>query len=134
VGGPDVVFYDAQCGLCQWSVRFLLARDDGSRFRFAPLGGATFAQSVPEAEAQLLPDSMAILAGNRLLVRSDAVLHLLRRLGGGWALLAAGSAPVPRSWRDGLYAFIANNRHRVFRPGQDACPVMPLAWRERFLP
>ena len=42
-GTQDIVFYDGGCALCHHSVRFLVARDrDGSRFRFAPIGGACF--------------------------------------------------------------------------------------------
>ena len=132
MGEPDLLFFDSQCGLCQRSVRFVLARDHRARFRFAPLSGATFAQRV--AASAPLPDSMAILAGDRLLLRSDAVMHLLRRLGGPWALLAALAAPVPRAWRDGLYDLVARTRHRWFRPGPDTCPVPPEALRDRFLP
>jgi predicted DCC family thiol-disulfide oxidoreductase YuxK len=132
MGEPDLLFYDGQCGLCQRSVRFVLARDHRARFRFAPLGGATFAQRVTGAGP--LPDSMAILTGDRLLLRSDAVLHILRRLGGAWAVLAAVAAAVPRTWRDGLYDLIARNRHRWFRQGPESCPIPPRAGLDPFLP
>lgn len=131
MGGPDLIFYDAQCGLCQRSVRFLLARDDGSRYRFAPLGGATFKE---RAGTDRVPDSMAVLAGDRLLVRSDAVLRILRRLSGTWALLAALGAGLPRPWRDRLYDLVARTRHQWFRRKPEACPALPPSWRERFLP
>ena len=42
--GTDILFYDGSCGLCHRAVRFILAEDrSGTAFRFAPLGGETFA-------------------------------------------------------------------------------------------
>jgi predicted DCC family thiol-disulfide oxidoreductase YuxK len=130
MGEPDLVFFDAPCGLCQRGVRFILARDRRARFRFAPLGGATFTQRVATA----LPDSMAVLTGNRILTRSDAVLHILRRLGGIWALLAAAAAPVPRPWRDACYDAVARARHRWFTQEQNKCIIFSGGWQNRFLP
>jgi predicted DCC family thiol-disulfide oxidoreductase YuxK len=130
MGEPDLVFFDGPCGLCQRGIRFILARDRCAWFRFAPLGGATFTQRVATA----LPDSMAVLTGKRILTRSDAVLHILRRLGGIWALLAAAAAPVPRPWRDACYDAVARARHRWFAQGLNECIIIPEAWRDRFLP
>ena len=127
---PDLVFYDGPCGLCQRGIRFILARDRGARFRFAPLGGATFARRAAAAPAE----TMLVLTGNRLLARSEAVLHILRRLGGGWALLAALAAPVPRAWRDACYDLVARTRHRWSRKQSDKCYIVPGAWQDRFLP
>ena len=127
---PDLVFYDGPCGLCQRGIRFILARDRGARFRFAPLGGATFARFAAAAPAE----TMLVLTGDRLLARSEAVLHILRRLGGIWALLAAAAAPVPRPWRDACYDAVARARHRWFAQGLNECIIIPEAWRDRFLP
>ena len=131
MGEPDLIFYDAQCGLCQRSVRFLLARDDGSRFRFAPLGGATYSERLGDARA---PETLVVLAGDQVLARSEAVLRILRRLSGFWMLPAALGAALPRPWRDGLYDLWARNRYAWFPPHPDACPALPPAWRGRFLP
>jgi predicted DCC family thiol-disulfide oxidoreductase YuxK len=127
---PDLVFYDGSCGLCQRGIRFILARDPGARFRFAPLGGATFARRAAAAPAE----TMLVLAGDRLLARSEAVLHILRRLGGGWALLANLAAPVPRPWRDACYDLVARTRHHWFSQTKNECYIFTQAWRDRFLP
>jgi len=127
---PDLVFYDGPCGLCQRGIRFILARDRGARFRFAPLGGATFARRAAAAPAE----TMLVLTEDRLLARSEAVLHILRRLGGGWALLAALAAPVPRTWRDACYDLVARTRHRWFRKERDECYITIPAHQDRFLP
>jgi len=127
---PDLVFYDGPCGLCQRGVRFILARDREARFRFAPLGGATFARRAAAAPAE----TMLVLAGDRLLARSEAVLHILRRLGGAWALLATLAALVPRPWRDACYDLVARSRHRWFRKSINKCYIIIQDRQDRFLP
>jgi predicted DCC family thiol-disulfide oxidoreductase YuxK len=49
-----------------------------------------------------------------LLMRSDAWVHILQRLGGRWKKLAALVAAIPRPLRDVFYNVIARIRYRVF--------------------
>ncbi|BDU72755.1 thiol-disulfide oxidoreductase DCC family protein [Mesoterricola silvestris] len=126
---PDLLFYDGRCGLCHGLVRFLALRE--GTCRFAPLGGAAFREAFPGARA---PETLVVLHGERILVRSEAVLHLLRGLGGGWACLAFLARGVPRRFRDGAYDLVARLRIRLFgRPGSP-CPRVPPSARARFLP
>jgi len=67
-----------------------------------------------------------------LLVRSDALIHILRSLGGGWRFLGGLIAVVPRPVRDLGYDFVARIRYRVFGTREDLCPVAPPDWRARF--
>lgn len=130
----DIVFYDGSCALCHGSVRFLVARDrDGSRFRFAPIGGACFRAELSEAERARLPDAIAVrTTDGRLLVRSSAALRLSERLGGVHAALARIFALVPERLRDGVYDAIARSRYRIFGRKSDACPVIAPELRARF--
>lgn len=131
---PDTVFYDGGCALCHGSVVFLLARDrDGSRFRFAPIGGARFRADLSEAERAGLPDAIAVrTADGRLLVRSAAALRLGERLGGAHRVFARVLALVPARLRDALYDAIARSRYRVFGRKDEACPVIAPELRGRF--
>jgi predicted DCC family thiol-disulfide oxidoreductase YuxK len=133
---PEILFYDGHCGLCHGAVKFVLKRDrTGAAFRFAPLQGSTFVEKVPADRRAGLPDSVIVLAEDgRLLVRSDAFLHILRRLGGPWRALAGILSIVPRILRDAVYNFIARVRYGVFGRRDDLCPIMPPDLRERFLP
>lgn len=126
---PDLLFYDGGCGLCHGLVRFLARRSDTCRF--APLGGATFRARFPDGDP---PASVVVLHGDRVLVRSGAVLHLLLGLGGGWALLARLGGLVPRRLRDGAYDAVARVRNRLFRRPETACPRVPPSTQARFLP
>ena len=69
-----------------------------------------------------------------ILVRSNAFLHILKRLGGGWAILGAVLAVIPRPVRDLAYDFIARVRYRVFGTRDDLCPIVPADLRARFDP
>jgi len=131
----DHVFYDGDCGFCHGSVRFLAEHDRAGALRYAPLGGATFERLVPESMRAGLPDSLVIhTADGRLLLRSDGMLHCLRRLGGGYRVLAALGRLVPRVLRDAAYGVLARNRLRWFGKAGEACPVPSGALRARFDP
>lgn len=131
----DHVFYDGECAFCHESVRFLARRDRAGCLRYAPLGGATFLALVPASLRAGLPDSLVVrTADGRLLLRSDAALHCLRRLGGGWRALAAVLGSVPHGLRDIGYDAFARSRRRWFARPADACPIPSGALRARLDP
>jgi len=132
----EMLFYDGHCGLCHGAVKFVVKRDRaGHAFRFAPLQGPTFEARVPAERRVGLPDSIIVLTNEgALLARSDAVLHILRRLGGGWKILAGVFAVIPRALRDAAYNFIARIRYGIFGRRDDLCPIMPPDLRARFDP
>jgi predicted DCC family thiol-disulfide oxidoreductase YuxK len=132
VGARGRVFYDGTCGLCHGFVRFVLAEDRAGSFRFAPLQGETFAAAVPASERARLPDSVVVQTeAGRLLVRSDAVLHVLAGLGGLWRALALVLRLVPATFRDLGYDLVARVRRRVFPKPSDVCPLAPRALAAR---
>lgn len=128
----DEVFYDGTCGLCHSGMRWLVAEDPtGTSFRYAPLFGDAFAAAFPNAAD--LPDSVIVkTAGGTVLVRSDAALRLLSRLGGLWRIFGIVFGVLPRRLRDAMYDFIAGIRYRIFGRKNDACPLMPPDLRSRF--
>jgi predicted DCC family thiol-disulfide oxidoreductase YuxK len=133
----DLVLYDGGCGLCHRSVSYLARRDrDGSRFRFAPLGGETAGARLAQPDAGGFPAGTVVVltADGRVLLRSDAALHALGRLGGGWRALAAAFRAVPRPLRDAVYRLVARLRRRLFPPPSGACPRLPAGLAARFLP
>jgi predicted DCC family thiol-disulfide oxidoreductase YuxK len=132
---PDILFYDGHCALCHRSVKFVLRHDhDDSKFLFAPLQGSTFMEKIPSDRRAALPDSLIVLTSkDELFVRSGAFLHVCRRLGGVWGVLAAIVAIVPRIVRDAAYNLVARTRYRIFGRKEDLCPVVPASLRGRFL-
>lgn len=80
-----------------------------------------------------LPDSVALLThSGRLLVKSDAVLHALAGIGGGWKWLGGALRLIPRAVRDTAYDAMARIRKRFFVAPQQTCPMLPPALRGRF--
>lgn len=132
----EMLFYDGHCGLCHGAVKFVVKRDRAGRaFRFAPLQGPTFEARVPAERRAGLPDSIIVLTNEgALLARSEAVVHILRRLGGAWKALAGVLALVPRALRDAAYNFIARIRYSIFGKRNDVCPILPADLRARFDP
>ena len=132
----DILFYDGHCGLCHNAVKFVVKHDrSGTAFRFAPLYGKTFETRVPVDQRAGLCDSMVLQTDEGLLlIRSNAWVHILQRLGGKWKILAAVVALIPRPVRDVLYNVIARIRYRVFGRRDDSCPVLPNNLRRRFDP
>jgi len=132
----ETLFYDGHCGLCHLSVQFVVRHDrEGATFRFAPMQGPTFVAMVPVASREALPDSMVVLTvEGRLLVKSDAWLYIMRRLGGVWKLHGGVCRVFPKVLRDWVYDLVAAVRFRIFGRRNDLCPVFPPALRSRFLP
>jgi predicted DCC family thiol-disulfide oxidoreductase YuxK len=128
------LYYDGNCGLCHNFIRFLLSEDPfGTRFRFAPLDSDSFRVNVPESTRANLPDSVVIwTAQGRALTKSEAVLHVLHRLGGYWRILAFVVTPVPGLLRNAVYDFIAGVRYKLFAKPEAVCPLMPKELRHRF--
>lgn len=132
----ELLFYDGQCGLCHRAVKFVLKHDrTGNAFRFAPLQGETFRARVAASRRAGLPDSIVVLTREgELLVRSEAFLHILRRISGGWKVLGDVLGLIPRAVRDAAYDFVARIRYRVFGRRDEVCPVAAPELRARFDP
>lgn len=126
--GKDTVFYDGHCGLCHRFVRFVLAEDaTGRAFAFAPLEGNAF----PERAG--LPDSVVVkTVDGRLLARSAAIRHVMKRLGGVWRVFSMVAGVIPASVLDFCYDRIAAIRKKIFRAPSDSCPILPPHLRARF--
>jgi predicted DCC family thiol-disulfide oxidoreductase YuxK len=103
---PETIHYDGGCGLCHRVVRFVLAEDRAALFRFVPIEDDDF--------------RVTDQAG-RVLRKSDAYVHILRRLGGLWGIAGIALAAVPRALRDRAYDAIGRHRRRFF-PAPAACP------------
>ncbi len=134
-----ILLYDGSCGLCARSVQFVLGHEHGSRgLRFATLQGEHGRRALASEPTLAGVDSVIWLEPAsdgrpaRVLVRSEAVLAVMRHLGGPWKLLAAVGRVVPRISRDTLYRIVARYRYRVFGREQ-ACLLPTPEQRARFL-
>jgi predicted DCC family thiol-disulfide oxidoreductase YuxK len=129
-----ILLYDGVCGLCSRLVQFVLKRDSSRHFRFASLQ-SDFASRILQRHG-LDPNDLdtvyLVEPGERLTARSDAVISVLRRLGGFWGALALLLRALPKSLRDWGYDIIAHSRYRIFGK-HDSCPLPEERYRDRFL-
>jgi predicted DCC family thiol-disulfide oxidoreductase YuxK len=127
------IFFDGKCGLCHGFVRFVLKEDRSPRpFSFAPLQGDFATRAIKDDIRRELPDSVVVLdEQNGVLVRSAAVIYVMKRLGGIWFLGAILISLVPRTMRDFGYVAVASVRRKVFGTTKAFCPLVPSHLRAR---
>jgi predicted DCC family thiol-disulfide oxidoreductase YuxK len=134
---PPILLYDGVCGLCNHFVQFILRHDRNATFRFAWLQGplsagiltrhavsTTGLDTVYVVENHEFPDE-------RLLARSDAVIFVLRQLGGIWRFFAFLLRLFPEVLRE-AYEAMARHRYRIFGRS-DVCTLPRAQDHSRFL-
>jgi predicted DCC family thiol-disulfide oxidoreductase YuxK len=128
-----ILLYDGVCGLCNRLVQFVLKRDASGIFRFAALQSNYAAKilQVHHLDPQDL-NTVYVVDGEQLFTSSDAVIFVLRRLGGLWKVMASALRIFPRSLRDWGYKLVASNRYLVFGKYQ-TCPLPQKKYENRFL-
>lgn len=127
-----VIVFDGVCSLCNRWVRFLLPRDRDDVFQFAhcqsEYGGAVLDRLGENPDD---PSTVVLIDGDKIYVRSTAVLRALAALGGVWRGMLL-LLIIPRPLRDTVYTFIARRRYRWF--GRTKFCVLPEpGWKDRFL-
>ncbi len=132
-----VILFDGVCGLCDRLVSFVIDHDTSRSFRFAALQSAFATEAL--ARHRRHPRDLNTLfvlcdfgtPRERVLLKSDGALLVLRELGGVWRAMALWSW-VPRPIRDAVYDLVAVTRYRLFGR-RDACRVPTVEERELFL-
>ena len=136
-GGTDVVLYDGVCALCNGLVRFILRHERGPHFRFAPLQSEWAAAVLrvhgraPDRLQSVIVVRDAGRRSERLLKAAPATAYIARMLRPPWPFFALFAA-LPAPLVDGVYAFIARRRYRLFGR-YEACAAPPAGFGSRFL-
>jgi predicted DCC family thiol-disulfide oxidoreductase YuxK len=129
---PMIVFFDGQCVMCNGFLDWMMAIDRKVLLRVSPLQGETAKRLLPPLPNKPEEWSIYFLDGTRLYSQSEAVIQILRRLGGFWALLSVGGV-VPVALRDAVYRIVASNRYSILGK-RETCRVPSESERSRFLP
>jgi predicted DCC family thiol-disulfide oxidoreductase YuxK len=134
-----LLLFDGTCGFCAGSVQFVLRHEGADRsLKFASLQSATGAHvraahpELDDVDSVIWYEPATESRGERVLVRSTAVLHVLDYLGGIWRMLGWLARLVPRVIRDRVYDLVARHRHRLVRGGQ-VCVLPTPEQRDRFI-
>ena len=127
-----IVLFDGVCNFCNASVNFILQRDPHQVFRFASLQSEAGRQLIEEAGLKDHDlDSMVLIEGDRVSVKSTAALRSARRLPGLWPLTGL-LLLIPRAIRDWGYDAFAARRYGWFGK-QESCMVPTAEMRSRFI-
>jgi predicted DCC family thiol-disulfide oxidoreductase YuxK len=140
IGDRLLVVFDGRCGFCNGAVRWLLRRDRRDRLRFAASESAKAIGVLARHEIGGLDSASETIVAVRdvgavmetVLMRSDAVVALLRELTWPWPGIGVVLRWVPRPLRDLGYRLVARWRYRI-RGRLESCPVPTAEERERFL-
>ena len=130
MSGRPVIVFDGLCPLCSANARFILRHDRRRHFRLAAMqseaGAALYRRfGIDPAD----PDTLIVVAGDRALRDSDAIIAIWSALGWPWKAAALARA-IPRALRDPLYRWIARHRYRLFGR-RDTCWLPPADDRDR---
>jgi predicted DCC family thiol-disulfide oxidoreductase YuxK len=125
-----IVFFDGVCGLCNSFVYFLIKIDKTKVLRYAPLQGSTAMQSLPKEYIEEL-STFVFKKNDKIFNKSNAVIELLKTLGGFW-YLSAILLIFPLFIRDLVYDFVAKNRIKWFGE-KESCRMPTVTERELFL-
>lgn len=124
-----IVFFDAECLVCNRLARFLLLRS--ADLYLAPLNGTTWQSLQLPAEFQGV-DSIIFWNGQRAFLRVEAIREIARNLGIFWQELALLSRLLPLRLLNYFYDKFASRRYRMF--GRvERCALIPLDLRRRLL-
>lgn len=125
------VFYDGECGFCNYWVQFILKNDHKDQFMFASLQ-SDFGQEF------LLERGLENKVFNTLylwkptsfyLTKSEAALKIAKILGGKFALLNIANV-FPKTLTDFVYDKVADNRQKL---AAEKCFVPNEKERAKFL-
>ena len=113
-GNPTkpVLLYDGMCNLCSKIIVWLALKDRYNSIMLMPFQDEKASAYELDSSAE---NSVAFVAPNgQKFVRSNAVLMVLKTLGGGWYLLWFLIYIVPKPLRDWLYNLVAKSRYKWF--------------------
>lgn len=127
-----VILFDGVCNLCNASVNWIIDRDKRNVFQFASLQ-SDYGKSVIEQyniKGNYM-DTVVLLEGNKIYLRSEAALRILKHLGGIYSFLYLFII-TPTFLRDFVYNLVAKNRYKWFGK-QDNCRILTPDLKAKFL-
>lgn len=127
-----IIFFDGVCGLCNWSIDFVLKHDRRADFQFSPLQGDTAKALLNQSDTDDL-STMVLWVQGRSYRKSAAVVRVLWQLGSYWQVLGTLLWLIPLPIRNLGYTIVAKNRYNLFGK-KESCRLPTPQERTRFLP
>lgn len=112
--GKHIVFFDGDCGVCNFWVQWILKRDKKDRFLFASLQSDFGQEFLTERKLNTEVFNTLYLwkPNHYYLEKSKAVLHIAHLLGGIYKLSAIGKI-IPGFLSDQIYDTVSRNRMKL---------------------
>ena len=127
-----IILFDGECNFCNGSVNFIIERDAGKYFKFAPNQSEIGERLLKEHQINKAEtDSVILIEDGEVYLYSTAALRIARRLDGAWSRFYAFIV-VPSFIRDFFYKLFAKYRLKMFGK-RDACMMPTPEIRERFI-
>ncbi|MDA3912002.1 MAG: DCC1-like thiol-disulfide oxidoreductase family protein [Bacteroidales bacterium] len=124
-----VLAYDGVCNLCNALVRFVIRYDKTQKIHFVSLQSNAFRKYFPNETVDM--KTLYFYYNGKVYKRSDAILQVFKRLGGGWKAFLIFYV-FPQFFRDAVYRGIAKSRYRIFGR-TDKCQLPDERYANRFL-
>ena len=129
-----ILLYDGTCGLCDRSVKWILAHERDHELTFAALQGETAAElRVRYPKIPTVLSTMVLVEDGQVRLRSKGVLYSAKHLRAPWRWGYA-LRWLPAVVLDLGYRFVASIRYRVWGTIDPACQIPSPETRARFLP
>ncbi len=109
-----IVFFDGECGVCNFWVQWILERDKNDQFMFASLQSDFGQKFLAERglETKVFNTMYLWKANDYYLTKSRAVLQIANLLGGIYKLSGIGRL-IPSFLSDKVYDIISKNRMKM---------------------
>lgn len=127
-----VILFDGVCNLCNGLVNWIIDHDTKNKFMFSSLQ-STYGLNVVQQYHLTgnYMDTVVLLEDEKIFLRSEAVLRILKLLGYPYKLLYSGIL-FPRFVRDGIYNFVAKNRYSWFGK-RETCRIPTPELKAKFI-
>lgn len=108
-----LLLYDGHCNLCNWAVAYVYRHNKGKRIQIQSL--QSYALPLPKGInfVEGIPDSVLFYAHGKWYDQSEAVLELMRSLGGLHYFFLLGYG-IPARLRNVIYRWVSRNRYKWF--------------------
>lgn len=106
------IIFDGNCNFCKASVAWLQARDREKKLKYVPLQSAEARLLLKSHDEQFAQkNTVYLVTVHAVYNKSDAVLEAMKLLPSPYSYLQHLRI-FPKAIRNGVYDFIAKNRHR----------------------
>lgn len=126
----NIIFYDGECGLCNFFVRFIFRHSPKGAFYFAPLEGNTAQSHHIIKKGDTDWNSVIFKKNGSLYYESDAVLEIFKNANTPWKWFYHFKF-IPSTWRNKIYKWIAKNRKFLWQ--KNHCQIPNSAEKKFFL-